>query len=234
MTLLTIVRRAALRVGVQPPAQVVGNTDLQVQQLLDLAQEEAEQLAKRSNWTKLITPGVFTTVATMEQPGVLTEEFQRFSPGITMWWQEQYRPIRGPLNAQEWLAAISRPVSPALWGYWRVIGGVLNLWPIPAAGQLINWEWQSKEWCVHTTGPNGHEWTADDDTSLTSEELIRLGVIWRWLQMKGLDYAEALRTYEIQVEQDAAQDGGMKDVQMNMPRRNWPDGFLWSQTITIP
>lgn len=233
MTLLTIVRRAALRVGVQPPTAVIGNNDLQVQQLLDLAQEEAEELAKRTNWNSLIVSGTFTTVATLEQPNAIPAEFERFAPGTIMWWQDQFRPIQGPLNSQEWVAAISRPVNPALWGYWRVIQGVLNLWPIPPAGQGINWEYQSKNWCVHPVGANTNEWATDDDTSLTPEPLIRLGVIWRWLQMKGLDYAEPLRTYEMQVEQTAAQDGGMKDVQMNRRRLPWP-GFIWSQTVTIP
>ena len=235
MTLLTIVQDVALEVGVTPPQAVIGSTDIQVRQLQRIAQKEATALAKRSNWTRLIVPFEFTTVEGMPQPGALPAEMDRQSPGMVIWWVDMYRPIRGPLTPEEWAAAISRPVSPGLWGYWRIIGEDLNLYPAPAASQVVRGEVVSKNWCIHSGDPLSYSdrWTADDDTARLDEELLTLGCIWRWRQTKGLDYAEDMATYEREVEQAAARNGGMKDINMSASRYRWP-GFNWSQTITVP
>ncbi|MGO4125718.1 hypothetical protein AB4Z01_15055 [Inquilinus sp. YAF38] len=234
MSLLTIVQDVALEVGVTPPSAVVGSPDLQVRQLQRIMQKEAAELAKRSNWTRLILPFEFTTVAGMPQPGALPAEMNRFSPGRAMWRIDMFRPVLGPLTPEEWAAAISRPVSPGLWGYWRVIGEDLNIYPAPAAGQTVRGEVVSANWCIHAGDPvtYGDRWTADDDTARLDEELMTLGGIWRWRQTKGLDYAEDMATYERQVEQAAARNGGMKDINMSASRARFPD-FNWSQTITV-
>ncbi|KGM35708.1 phage adaptor protein [Inquilinus limosus] len=234
MTLLSIVQDVALEVGVTPPTAVVGSLDLQAQQLQRIAQKEATALAQRSNWTRLIVPFEFTTVAGMPQPGALPAEMNRMSPGRVIWWVDMFRPILGPLTPEEWAAAISRPVSPGLWGYWRIIGEDLNIYPAPADGQTVRGECISSNWCIHAGTPEtyGDRWTADTDTTRLDEELITLGMIWRWRQTKGLDYAEDMATYERQVEQAAARNGGMKDINMSATRYRWP-GFNWSQTINV-
>lgn len=232
MTLLTIVQDVALEVGVPPPSAVIGSTDPQVRQLLRVAQKEALALSKRANWQSLVVPFEFTTVAGMAQPGVLPAEYSRFSPGRVIWWVEMFRPILGPLTAEEWAAAISRPLSPGLWGYWRLIGNVVHIYPGTDPGQTVRAECISKNWCMPSSGQATDRWSADTDTAKMDEELLTLGMIWRWKQLKGLDYAEDMATYEREVEQAAARDGGMKDINMSFTRHRWP-GFNWSQTINV-
>ena len=43
---------------------------------------------------------------------------------------------------------------------------------------------------------------------------MSLGVVWRFLKAKGLDYAEPFRTYESQLLLLTAKDGGKRSVQM--------------------
>ncbi len=57
-------------------------------------------------------------------------------------------------------------------------------------------------------GQTKPDWTADTDTSLLSEELLELGVIWRLQQRLGLAYLEEKNEYERQVDQAVARDGG--------------------------
>ena len=52
------------------------------------------------------------------------------------------------------------------------------------------------------------EFTADDDSSYLSEELIIQGLRWRWKQAKGLPYAEDMETYERNVSKAIGEDGG--------------------------
>lgn len=234
MTLLTIVQDTALEVGVSPPAAVIGATDPQVRQLQRVAQKQATLLAKRTNWQSMVVPFEFVTVAGMVQPGALPAGYNRFSPGRVIWWVDMFRPIMGPLTPEEWAAAISRPVSPGLWGYWRMIDNDILIYPATEAGQTVRAECITREWCIHATSPvtYGDRWTTDTDTARLDEELLTLGCVWLWKSMKGLDYAEDMATYEREVEQAAARDGGMKDVNMAYSRQRWP-GFNWSQTINV-
>jgi hypothetical protein len=48
----------------------------------------------------------------------------------------------------------------------------------------------------------------DADTTLLDERLIRLAIIWRFKQTKGLDYAEDMKTYEIERQKICGKDGG--------------------------
>ena len=67
---------------------------------------------------------------------------------------------------------------------------------------------------------------ADDDTSVIDEELIKLGVRWRFLKSKGLEYAEDFRQYEARVETAIVRDGAPARVNMGGTRRgsNIPEG----------
>ncbi len=101
--------------------------------------------------------------------------------------------------------------------------------PTPAAGQTIAYEYVSKNWVLSATSVPKASFTADDDTSYLDEELIGLGARWRFLRAKGLDYAEEMATYELQVEQSVARDGGSTALTIapqpvDLNRVNIPDG----------
>ena len=74
---------------------------------------------------------------------------------------------------------------------------------------------------------------ADADTAMLDETLIQLGVRWRFLRAKGLDYAEEMASYERALEQAMARDGGSTAVtiapqpvdpnRVNIPAGSEPD-----------
>jgi hypothetical protein len=60
---------------------------------------------------------------------------------------------------------------------------------------------------------------------------MELGVTWRWLRAKGMDYAEELATYEREVEKAAARDRGMKSYVIANTQEEAPEPF-WAGTVT--
>jgi hypothetical protein len=55
-------------------------------------------------------------------------------------------------------------------------------------------------------------WASDTDTGIINEELMTLGLCWRFKAGQGFDYAEEFRSYEMAVAQDIARDGGKRTL----------------------
>lgn len=70
-------------------------------------------------------------------------------------------------------------------------------------------------------------WSADTDTSFLDEEIITQGIIWRWKQVKGLDYAEDFAKYEGMVNDAMGRDGGKARLSLSGSGiMNWPAGVF--------
>ncbi len=76
----------------------------------------------------------------------------------------------------------------------------------------MRFEYVSKNLYADADGNPKPEWTADTDVCRIPERLVELGVIWRWLQFKGLDYGEAMTNAEKAFAQLSGSDGGGRGV----------------------
>lgn len=98
--------------------------------------------------------------------------------------------------------------------------------PVPTAGDSMAYEYISKYWCTDATETTpAAAWASDDDIGLLDEELMTLGIVWRWMRAKGFDYAEALRTYETEVEKALGRDGGEVMLDLNGDGGNEYGGY---------
>ena len=105
----------------------------------------------------------------------------------------------------------------------RIRGGHLLINPVPTAS--LNWffEYISKNWILGIDGTTYKQFfTLDTDTILLPEDLVLMGLRWRWKKEKGLDYAEDFRTYELQVKDAVGRDGGKRTLRMDRGRTQWP------------
>lgn len=206
MTLLTTIQAAAMRIGVASPTSVVGNSDTNAVALLAHAQAEGKALSRRYPWQALCTEKTFTATATETQTGAVPTDFDRFVNG-TFWNRTRKRPVQGPLGRAEWNAQKAWSAS-ALTDAFRQRGNALIFIPTPTAGDSYAYEYVSKNWCQSSGGTGQAAWAADTDTGLLDEELMTLGVIWRFKQARGLDYGEDFNIYEREVMQAIEKDGG--------------------------
>ena len=140
------------------------------------------------------------------------------------YWDRQYRwQMLGPLTPQEWQVLKSgiAPTGPRR--RFRVQGNQFLLDPPPTTNNVLVYEYISNGFCV----PNGTLvtpeaaafqtlWTLDTDVGVLDENLMTLGVKWRWLRAKGFDYGEEKQTYDRAVERAASRDaGGARSLVMN-------------------
>jgi hypothetical protein len=223
MSLLSIIQDAAGQLGITRPTSAVSSTDLQTRQLLALANEEGKELARRFEWEILKKEGTFTTVATETQVASLTTTFTDFAriTNNTMWNRTQSRPVRGPLSDQQWQLRRAAAAQVGVEYYFRIRGGALLFNPTPAAGDSVYFEYISSKWCQSTLSVAQIAWGADADTGLINEEAMRLGVVWRFLKAKGLDYSEEFRTYEMALSDLFGPDAGNGVVDMGGPPDEW-------------
>lgn len=215
MSLLTILQTVMPQLGLTSPTSAISSPDPQVQQLVQLCNTEGKELAQRGDgWQALMQETTFTTVASESQGSLAS-----IAPGFkyvlndTMWNRTLRRPVFGPMSGQRW-EQLKAMVMQGPWNQYQIRGGNILFIPVPSAGQTVAFQYQSKNWVTLNAGGTGSAWANDADTALLDEDIIALGLIWRWKRAKGFDYAEDFATYERNVTNALARDG-VKDV-LNM------------------
>lgn len=230
MSLLSIVQNVTQLLSLPTPATVEGSTDRQVLQLLALANEEGKSLAKRHAWQALTEEYSFATVASNAQTGndPIPADFDRWLPN-TFFNRTTRRPLTGPISPREWQWIMAQPVYSTVYLAFRERTNTFLIAPVPPVGQQIFGEYVSINWALSQTMVAQSSFMADTDTALLDENLITLGLRWRYLKAKGLDYAEDMETYERELEQSMARDGGSSMLSLSpqpvdLNRVNLPDG----------
>lgn len=216
MTMLTTVQRFCRRKNLEVPSTAYGSTDPKVIQIMNLLEKEGNDLAKRGEWNELKNEATHTTVATESQGAIATIASNGFQQIVndTLWDRTLKTPLT-LLNDVEWQAQKGFSTTSPKYSV-RIRGGLLIANPVPTAGNTWAFEYISKNWILGADGATYKQYfTLDTDTLLLPEELLTLGLEWRWLKEKGLDYAEDFRTYEMQVNQALGSNGLKKHINMS-------------------
>lgn len=217
-TLLSMCRDAADTIGIQRPVGIVAGSDQTARTLLSCAQREGKALARRWTWQALTREHTFTSTATTVQASGLPFDWGGRMLADTFFNRTFKRAVRGPLNSREW--QVQKALTAAvLFDAYRVIGNELWMIPTPAAGSTYAFEYVTKHWCEDATGTGQDAWAADTDVPRLDAEAMTLGIVWRYLQSRGLDYAEAMRNYEVEVTSLMARDGSRRAVDLTGTRR---------------
>jgi hypothetical protein len=231
MSLLSIVQDVTGRLALTQPAAVYGSTDGQVLQLLALTNKAGLDLAQSYRWQALVEEHTFVTVNATIQPAVIPADFDRFIPN-SFYNRTTRRPLAGPITSQEWQALAANPALNTIYLMFRERGGQFLIGPPsipPPAGQTIAYEYVSAYWAKSATAVPQAKFLADTDAAYLDETLITDAVVWMFLRAKGLSYAEEMNTYERNLEQQQARDGGSTSLTLTPQtidpyRANIPDG----------
>lgn len=217
MTALTIIQNASSRLSLTSPSAVFSSTDAQIIQLRNLMNMEGKTLARRAAWTKITKEKTFSTTAAAAQTSSVPSDFG-FYINETMWNRTSGRQILGPLSADDWQAHQALGITAVIDQYFRFRGAgtdAILLGPgTPTASETVAYEYCSNQWCEAAGGTDQSAFAVDSDVGLLDEELITLGVIWRFKAAKGFDYGEDFRTYEMEVAKAIARDGGRPRIDL--------------------
>lgn len=230
MTLLSLVQRTCDLLSIPRPTSVVSSQDQQVRQLYALANEEGDELARDNDWQALRIEQTFTTTAAAEQVAAIPADLDRFVNN-SFFNRTQMRPLIGPITPQQWQAILAQPQLNRVFLAFIEREGQFLVTPTPTAGETVAYEYFTRNWAKSAALVPQSEYLADEDLTYLDERLISLGVRWRFLQAKGLDYAEAMRTYEREKQKVKARDGangilsasgGNDWLLANLPVGNFP------------
>lgn len=216
MSLLSVVQTACGELGITQPAQVVGSTDVAVQQLLALANRTGERLLARADWSLPIREATFVTVADKRQGDIAT-----ICPGFkypipnTMWDRSTRWPIGGPISPQEWQWDMAWTTAGPFYRF-RIWQGGLWLFPAPPAGETVAFEYATTNWVLAADGITTRAaYEADTDNALVDEQLLIMGLRWRWRAAKGFDYSEEQAEFDGAVREAIARDGGKSTLALD-------------------
>lgn len=225
MTCLSIVQNVIKRVLPTStiPTVVVGSTDPQIIQFLALLNEEGQTLADETNWQALTLETSFTTVATDTQGTLAT-----IAPGLkfvindTIWNRTLRMPVFGPLGPQMWQQQKAMYYT-GPWNQYRIFGNAIKFIPTPVAGQSCFFEYVSRNWCVNAAGSTTYSsFNADTDIGLLDEQLLELGLIWRWKMSKGLDFDADYQKYNVRVMNAKGRDASKPILNMGGSYNDFP------------
>lgn len=212
MTVLSACRSAGLRIKGEQPTSLFNTSDQFALELADLANEVATDVAAYYDWQALTRLGSLSGEG--NQTFTLAPDFDRFLLDGKLYssrsaWAMTQTDLA---TITAWQGSNFSQMTP---GYWILLGGQLEVRPALITGEIIQFYYVSK---IITTG-GGLAFTADTDTWVLPERLLTLGLIWRWKQTKGLDYAEDMRNYELLLQQLAGKEKGKKPLSLGRGSR---------------
>ncbi len=232
MTLLSVCAAAVSNIGIEdntaPITSIVGNNTNLARRVFQQARRAAHSLAKRNNWTALVTEHVFTASGLTQFP--LPVDF-RSMINDTLWDRSRFWALRGALSPQEWQIYKSSIIGTAtIEQRWRIripsgdtAGTPTDFTIDPVISATDNstfvYEYVSSYWCLGADGVAKPDWTADTDTCLIDEDVLELGITWRLMRRLGLSYDEEHEEYEREVDKLAARDGGTATLNLSPTRR---------------
>ena len=217
MTLLSICQNASDYVGFERPNSIIGSSDATAPPLLVCAPRTGQNLVSRGAWTILQKEHTFNT-ASGTASYALPADFESVI-NDTEYNRADQEQMRGPLNAQQWQFVKSGIVAAGTQQRFRfkADSNVRKLFidPTPTSIEACVFEYVSNAWCQSAGGTAQSAWAADTDTGILDENLMEIGITWRFQQLHGFDYAENFREFQINAARLLGADGGAPVLAMD-------------------
>jgi hypothetical protein len=135
----------------------------------------------------------------------------------TQWDTSKHWEMLGPSTPQQqgWLRSGYISTGPRI-RYWMQ-QGYFQIWPPLGTEEQLEYWYQSKYWILATasTAVSKQAFTADTDTTIFPDPLMRLLIKLKYWEVKGFDTTAIYRDYSKQLDIAKASDGGSPTLSMN-------------------
>lgn len=216
-TLLQLMQQAFSELGLGTLSTVIGNPDIQVAQLLALANREGREAMARGvsigGWQMLRKEYLFNMVPAQDTYP-LPADIDHLCPQT--YWDRGFRwQLLGPLSPQEWQVLKSgiSPTGPRR--RFRIMGGQFVVDPVPSDTNQLVLEYYSANWCQSATGTGQRSWTKDTDTYLLDDDTMVMGIVWRFRRAKGLDYETEKQDWQNALDRVLARQAGARTLSLS-------------------
>jgi hypothetical protein len=175
------------------PSTIIGNSAPTAVLLKNCAQDVGRALERGYKWQALKKSYTFAT-----SDGVtaydLPEELRRFA-NMTIYSDTDEWPLINVSDAR-WRELQSGIVVSSIRFQYAVFANQINVNPAPDATSVnIVFDYYTKYFCESSGGTGLDRWTADTDVSRLDDNLMTLGIRYRYLSRQGLPYEEEKAEY---------------------------------------
>lgn len=218
-TLSAIVQNVAGMVAFPLPSDPAGSSDPAVQQMVQAANMAGIELLSMYDWQELIKNYQISiqsdTSGQKEKAFALPEDFYDWIDQ-TNWNATTQFPSLGPVSAQMWQQLLIRTTLPTLSFYWQVRDNSIYVLAPPDAPQTMNFFYLSQAWVRDQDDSTLYKnrITKNGDVTLLDATLVTLYTRVKWLEMKGLDSAAAMRDFQVSFENRKGAEKGAPVLSM--------------------
>lgn len=213
---LVIANCACDELGLPRINSVIDLNDDTARQILALMNRELSELAEmesayggwpqlRKEWQLSVTAGVDN----YPLPSDFSYLMQR-----TGWDRSRRLEIDGSLSPMDWQDLKSWAPASNFWPMFRLMEEKIYFSPAPPADTTYYFEYYSNGY-ARDGATIIRAFAKDTDTPVLADNLIVLGVKWRWLRAKGLDYAEERAIYDAAVQRAMSRAVSPPDVYLD-------------------
>jgi hypothetical protein len=230
MTALSACQDAIARLVARRPNSVFASDEEICVEIASLANEAATDIAKANDWQALtefydITgDGVTAAFAFPADYDRMIQATDIYDPANWCWGYEHI------VNYGEWIIRNARGIG-LLPGAWIIRKNQFHFYPVPASGATATFPYISKNWAASSGGTAKSVFDRDDDVFALDDRILTLALIWRWKSMKGMDYGEDVKNYDIALSQSMTRDKGGRTIRKGssaLTGLNTSVGWPWS------
>lgn len=209
MTILSAMQSAAIRLVGQKPAVFFTSSEQFELEIVDLVNEVARDIARYADWQAL------TKVYNVPTDGVteifdLPDDYDRQLVVTDIQdlnnWVWGYEHITN-LNDFLYRKARNFELTP---GAWTIYNNQINFFPPPNVQNSATFPYVSSNYALGSDNQGKPEFTQDTDDFVIrgGNDLLTLGLIWRWRENKKLDSTGDQEQFTMALDQIAAKDKG--------------------------
>lgn len=215
MTVLSVVQSFATKVGIEVPTSLFAQADRTSLEVKETANECARIVADAADW------GILKKIATITGDGVtesyplstMVTDYRRMLKKGNLWLDPNPNlPFMQFNDVDEWLGLEVGTYTP-FYGGWIIYGGELHIRQGGSLnglddGAIVKFPYISKNIVRASNGTLKDSFTADTDTFLLDERLLKLCMIWSYRASKMQPYGQEMDDYETALAIERGADRG--------------------------
>lgn len=207
MAVIDVIKQAVLSLDLEQPSTVFSNTDRTWLEMADVVNTAANQILNEYDWSRLIKTATITGDGS--EGFQLPADYDRMVRDANLWTDGlTWNPSQQVSDFNQWLEIQSYNVE--TWqSRWAVFGGRLNVLPILPNGTILRYGYISN---AIVNGADPTRFTADGDSFILDDRLLKYAIIWNWKKTKGFDYQAELAEYDQHLQDLRFYDRGAKQT----------------------
>jgi hypothetical protein len=194
MTILSVIQDVCTVVGLDKPDAALSSTVREHVELVALAQEMADRIARSYDWQ------VLSRINTITGDGATTDydlpsDYDRMPVKANLWSSSLNTSLTPISQLDEWLELTVQAFT-AVTNAWIIYGGQIHFMPALADTITAKHFYQSNLIVAPDSGANKTGFTVDTDSFRLDAQLLKLAMIWQWRANKGYPYDEDMASFE--------------------------------------